>query len=255
MKNILKTYLKQPFNNLKIFINENQQDLKKVNTTCWRFLKYFGCVYFVNEYIVSPINLIGPSMLPTFNLAGDIVLVNKLPKRYDTIIRGDVVALRSPTNAKENLCKRVLAMEGDTIYNQYNNQVILIPPGHIWIQGDNPANSTDSRHYGPIPYNLLIGKVVFRVVPFYELKFVENDKRYLERIAIPTFDVDTVSEDPKNFLRSLDEFDGREDFLNKKEEKDTLDTVVNEFFGNTENEINNKIINVDENNESVKKEN
>lgn len=38
-----------------------------------------------------------------------------------------------------------------------------VPPGHVWLQGDNTLNSHDSRDYGPVPYNMLLGRVVFRV--------------------------------------------------------------------------------------------
>jgi len=38
-----------------------------------------------------------------------------------------------------------------------------VPAGYVWLQGDNTLNSTDSRDYGPVPYNLLMGRVLFRV--------------------------------------------------------------------------------------------
>jgi signal peptidase I len=40
-----------------------------------------------------------------------------------------------------------------------------VPKGHVWLQGDNAYNSTDSRHYGPIPYALIQGKVFYRIWP------------------------------------------------------------------------------------------
>ena len=41
--------------------------------------------------------------------------------------------------------------------------MVQVPPGHVWLQGDNTLNSHDSRDYGPVPYNMLLGRVVFRV--------------------------------------------------------------------------------------------
>ncbi len=44
----------------------------------------------------------------------------------------------------------------------------VVPKGHVWLQGDNYHNSTDSRHYGPIPYSLLRGKVFYKIWPLSE---------------------------------------------------------------------------------------
>ena len=43
--------------------------------------------------------------------------------------------------------------------------LVQVPTGHVWLQGDNTLNSTDSRHYGPVPYALLEGRVFLRVSP------------------------------------------------------------------------------------------
>ncbi|CBQ70790.1 related to IMP1-protease, mitochondrial [Sporisorium reilianum SRZ2] len=44
-------------------------------------------------------------------------------------------------------------------------QYITVPLGHVWLAGDNMANSTDSRHYGPVPLGMVRGKVLARVYP------------------------------------------------------------------------------------------
>ena len=41
-------------------------------------------------------------------------------------------------------------------------RTVRIPQGHVWLQGDNFSNSTDSRHYGPVPYALLRGHVCLK---------------------------------------------------------------------------------------------
>lgn len=44
-------------------------------------------------------------------------------------------------------------------------QYVTVPLGHVWLAGDNMANSTDSRHYGPVPLGMVRGKVLARVYP------------------------------------------------------------------------------------------
>lgn len=40
----------------------------------------------------------------------------------------------------------------------------LVPEGHVWLEGDNPPNSSDSRSYGPIPLAMVRGRVFFKVM-------------------------------------------------------------------------------------------
>ncbi|PWN54100.1 LexA/Signal peptidase [Violaceomyces palustris] len=44
-------------------------------------------------------------------------------------------------------------------------EYVTIPPGHVWLTGDNLSNSTDSRHYGPVPMGMVRGKVIARLFP------------------------------------------------------------------------------------------
>jgi len=38
-----------------------------------------------------------------------------------------------------------------------------VPRGHVWLEGDNLENSSDSRAYGPVPYGLLRSRVLYKV--------------------------------------------------------------------------------------------
>lgn len=55
---------------------------------------------------------------------------------------------------------------------QYKFKDVVISRGHVWIEGDNAGNSSDSRHYGPIPRGLVLSKVVFRLFPFNSIGFI-----------------------------------------------------------------------------------
>ncbi|GAX27775.1 mitochondrial inner membrane protease subunit 1 [Fistulifera solaris] len=87
---------------------------------------------------------------------------------------GDVVVVQHPSR-KGTVCKRIVALPGDTVigntaprrstFYSRSNVSVVVPDGCLWLEGDNPANSSDSRDYGPIPANLLVGRVVARVWP------------------------------------------------------------------------------------------
>ena len=51
-------------------------------------------------------------------------------------------------------------------------QGIVVPDGHVWLQGDNESNSTDSRHYGPIPEALVTGTVFIKIWPFNDVGYI-----------------------------------------------------------------------------------
>eukprot|EP00960_Hanusia_phi_P009855 287304-Hanusia_phi.AAC.1 len=71
----------------------------------------FGCLlHCFHEHILDVTICIGPSMLPTFNLEGDVVLVEFWTTRRQKLGNGDVVVAKSPTNPKQTVCKRICGM-------------------------------------------------------------------------------------------------------------------------------------------------
>jgi signal peptidase I len=91
---------------------------------------------------------------------------------------GDVVVVQHP-DRRGTVCKRILGLPGDMVVDPPSSEVrrnrnkrrvfehglLVIPDGHIWIEGDNPRNSADSRNYGPVPAAMIVGRVVCRVWP------------------------------------------------------------------------------------------
>lgn len=64
------------------------------------------------------------------------------------------------------MCKRIKGVAGDMVYYKDKNRVpilLRVPEGHVWLLGDNPANSNDSRFYGPVPLGMLQGRIFFKV--------------------------------------------------------------------------------------------
>lgn len=52
----------------------------------------------------------------------------------------------------------------------FQSSEITVPRGHVWLEGDNFQNSSDSRIYGPVPMGLVKSRVVCRLWPLNEVK-------------------------------------------------------------------------------------
>ncbi|EQB79178.1 hypothetical protein CB1_056579052 [Camelus ferus] len=52
----------------------------------------------------------------------------------------------------------------------------LVPTGHVWLEGDNLQNSTDSRYYGPVPYGLIRGRIFFKTTVSFIDRFLNSTK-------------------------------------------------------------------------------
>ena len=124
----------------------------------------------LSEHVFDITLCSGPSMLPTLNEFGDVVITDHRRSTKASLSVGDVIVFRSPGDPKLRMCKRLLGLPGDVVYVDptISDEVIRVPPGHMWVQGDNLANSTDSRTTGPVPLGLLVGRVVFKVLPLSE---------------------------------------------------------------------------------------
>ncbi len=93
------------------------------------------------------------SMAPTLQ-AGDHIVVtpyhSALPKR------GDVIVFHSPLNADELLVKRIRGVAGDLVEGQQGR--LIVPAGCYFVLGDNRANSFDSRQWGVLSRDLIVGR-------------------------------------------------------------------------------------------------
>lgn len=127
----------------------------------------------------------GASMQPTLH-TGERVLVNKLAYwSFGQPQRGDVVVFHAWTQ-HEDFIKRIIGLPGDTVEvkdnHVYVNDAPLEEPyldqpttgqegpvhvgaDEVFVMGDNRGNSSDSRHYGPLPEEEIVGKAWLRYWP------------------------------------------------------------------------------------------
>eukprot|EP00557_Chaetoceros_sp_GSL56_P013363 CAMPEP_0176482256 /NCGR_PEP_ID=MMETSP0200_2-20121128/3277_1 /TAXON_ID=947934 /ORGANISM="Chaetoceros sp., Strain GSL56" /LENGTH=225 /DNA_ID=CAMNT_0017878557 /DNA_START=584 /DNA_END=1261 /DNA_ORIENTATION=+ len=82
--------------------------------------------------------------------------IRKVPIDY-----GDwEVGLQTVEKASAAAAAAAAAVEGGR-----HDHMIIVPKGMVWVEGDNPLYSVDSRHYGPISNTSIVGKVVYRIWP------------------------------------------------------------------------------------------
>jgi signal peptidase I len=138
-------------------------------------------------FIVQAFYIPSGSMEPTLQV-DDRILVGKFSYRLGRVERGDVIVFHYPLNPGKDFVKRVVALGGETV--ELRDGVVLIdgapikelyptvlaggdractsnygpqkiPPDELFVLGDNRCNSEDSRFFGFVPRENVVGKALF----------------------------------------------------------------------------------------------
>lgn len=157
----------------------------------------FAFVSIIFTFFIRDVNIDGDSMKNTLYDGDKVVLTNFL---YTPKV-GDIVAVDAEEQINKIIIKRIIAVEGQTIKIDYdNNKVIVdgiaidedytsspttipavgwdfpdkIPEGYIFVMGDNRSNSTDSRSgtLQLIPKSMILGKAQLVLYPFDHIKYL-----------------------------------------------------------------------------------
>ncbi len=158
----------------------------------------------IRTFIFQVYKIPSGSMIPTLRI-GDRVIAWKLPygpripfthiklPKWKDPKRGDIIVFLYPLDPKKHFVKRLIAKGGETVeiksgtvfvdgkpllegpfrdITYYNlgpygeeGKKIKVPPHHYYVLGDNSLYSKDSRYWGFVPEENLVGKVVFRFWP------------------------------------------------------------------------------------------
>lgn len=164
-----------------------------------------GGAFFVVFYlfIVQPHQVKGSSMYPTFK-DKEYILTDKITYKFSLPKRGDVIILMSPKNPDVDYIKRVVGLPGERVritdgkvyindlpLNEdfikvetpifpggfiQENQEVIVNENNYFVLGDNRPGSSDSREFGLIPQDKIIGRVIFRYYPTDRFGPIENPK-------------------------------------------------------------------------------
>ena len=159
----------------------------------------------VRATVAAPYRIPSESMLPTIEV-GDRVLINRLSYHLGEVERGQVVVFERPPlfEGEDDLIKRIVGLPGETVRfkdaevyvdgqlvvepylvepsstetrpaipgcmpGQPLPGVCIVPDGHVFVMGDNRDSSVDSRSFGPIPIDTIIGRAFWRIWPATDL--------------------------------------------------------------------------------------
>lgn len=154
-------------------------------------------IFLLIRQVVQNYRIENHSMEPNF-YEGQFVLVNKLAYWLGEPTRGDVVVFHNPRNTNEDYIKRIIGIPGDTV--EVRDQIVFVngqalpedfphnamPPGEfigpivvgdnqLFVMGDNRPNSSDSRVFGPIEQDLVVGQAWLRIWPLTEFGIVQHE--------------------------------------------------------------------------------
>lgn len=159
----------------------------------------------VRYFLIKPFYVKGASMEPNF-YDHEYLIINEISYRFFEPARGDSVVFKYPLDPRQFFIKRIIALPGETvkisdgnvyIINQgYPEGIILeenyllpamktlgqveveLGPDEYYLLGDNRTASLDSRAFGPIKRDHIVGKTLLRGWPIDQIGLVTNELDY-----------------------------------------------------------------------------
>jgi len=183
----------------EIINQDNQQDKQKDSflSFIWEIVKIvvisLAIVMPIRYFLIQPFFVKGQSMEPNFD-DGQYLIVDEISYRLHQPGRGDVVVFKYPNDPSQYYIKRIIGLPGETVeivgggvivYNDQHPQgqvldeekyldaaktmgdmKITLENGQYFVLGDNRSASSDSRRWGPLEKDFIVGRVWVRVWPF-----------------------------------------------------------------------------------------
>ena len=151
-------------------------------------------IFLVIRFAIQSYRVSGPSMQPGLN-DNEYVIVNKMAYLFHVPERGDVIVFHYPLNTSEDFIKRIIGLPGDTVRvdstHVWVNGVLLkepyisspanplaqtwkVPANEYFVLGDNRPVSDDSRDWGYVPKDYIVGKAVVVYWPLKNWEFINT---------------------------------------------------------------------------------
>lgn len=159
----------------------------------------------VRVFIAQPFIVSGASMFPTFK-DSNYLIIDEISYRAKEPERNDVIVFRYPEDTKKFFIKRIIGLPNETVKingseitiinkehpegfkllepyvkNTSSNELTYdLKNGEYYVMGDNRSASSDSRFWGPVKKDLIIGKAFLRLLPLNNIEFLPGDYKQIE---------------------------------------------------------------------------
>jgi len=198
---------------------------RRVRSFASSFVPALVLFLWVRSFVVEPFYIPSQSMYPTLTV-NDQIAVEKFSKLFAAPRRGDLVVFSPPKEfyqakglVKANratLIKRVVGVGGDTVEMRdgalllngnrvyepyvrdaakYTLPALTVPPGSIFVLGDNRNVSDDSHLWGPLPADNVIGKAFYLLWPIERQGFVDEVMQDMQYTGDPGPFLDIAKEE------------------------------------------------------------
>ncbi len=144
----------------------------------------------IRLFVAQPFIVSGISMVPTFQDA-QYLIIDEATYHFRAPMRGDVIVFRYPKDPSQFFIKRIIGLPGETVHISGNNVSVTkadgsvekldesyvinhgngadadyaVPEGNYFVMGDNRPESSDSRVWGLLPRENIVGRVFVRLLP------------------------------------------------------------------------------------------
>lgn len=185
---------------------EGQETAQTVGSFIWELVRVFIIALLIivplRVFVAEPFIVSGSSMVPNYHNR-EYLIIDKVTYRQREPLRGDVLVLRYPKDPSQYFIKRVIAVPGETvkidqgsvyIYSEENpkgtkldekylpnqgitfgsSEPVTLGADEYFVLGDNRLASSDSRVWGILPKEDIVGKVWLRVFPLQKFGFTEH---------------------------------------------------------------------------------
>lgn len=147
-------------------------------------------------FIAQPFIVSGASMSPTFE-TGQYLIVDQLSYQFEEPSRGDVIIFKFPQDPSKFFIKRIIGLPGEiveikegtvSVRNRDSTEALILDETYVipenrrndsitavlrddeyYVMGDNRGASADSRLWGPLKEDLIVGRAIIRVLPITKL--------------------------------------------------------------------------------------